>query len=68
MIDKRPLPLASQEVTDPTAPLAAGAEGVRASLVSEYADPAPATGTPADPFARYGAPEDDADGSVEAYA
>lgn len=68
MMDKHPLPLASQEVTDPTAQLAAGAEGVRASLVSEYADPAPATGTAADPFARYGAPEDDSDGSVEAYA
>ena len=68
MNDKHPLPLASQEVTDPTAPQAAGAEGVRASLFPKYANPTQATAPKADPFAQYGAPEDDADGSVEAYA
>ncbi|MCA0997408.1 hypothetical protein [Alloyangia pacifica] len=68
MSDQRPLPLHLSEVTDPTAPKAAGAEGVRASLFPKYATLAQATAPDADPFAQYGAPEDDADGSVEAYA
>lgn len=58
MSELRPLPLPSHEEMDPTAPQAAGTEGVRASQER------PST----DPFALYGAPEDDSDGSVEAYA
>ncbi|WP_095883436.1 hypothetical protein [Alloyangia mangrovi] len=52
-----PLPLPSSEVTDRTAAQAPGTEGVRADKAFA-----------AEPFALYGAPEDDSDGSVEAYA
>lgn len=57
MSELHPLPLPSREVMTPTAEQAAGTEGVRA-----------AKALAGDPFALYGAPEDDSDGSVEAYA
>ncbi|WP_159099530.1 hypothetical protein [Alloyangia pacifica] len=57
MSELHPLPLPSREVTTPTAAQAAGTEGVRA-----------AKALAGNPFALYGAPEDDSDGSVEAYA
>ncbi|WP_353473763.1 hypothetical protein PVT71_06875 [Salipiger sp. H15] len=68
MIRAHALPLQPSELRDPTAPEAAGAEGVRLSSFPKYSHPEAATGAAADPFARYGAPDEDSDGGVEAYA
>ena len=53
--------------TIPTAFNAAGSEDLRPSSLSKYAPATPPTDTTS-PFAQYGAPGDDDDGSPEAYA